>query len=162
MNADSAHSATDFNPSRTIAILSDATIADMHSHASSTYPEECCGLLLGYFEEGSTKKRVVESKRMGNVFVKEERYHRYTIDPMEFMKAESEAESRGLDVVGIYHSHPNATARPSQFDMDRAWPTLSYVVIEVRDSKPVETKSWLLKDDRSEFVLEKMEIEKKW
>ena len=160
MNADSARSGTDFNPAKTRVVLQDATIADMHSHASSTYPEECCGLLLGTFEEESTKKRVLESKRMGNVFVKEERYHRYTIDPKEFMKTESEAESQGLDVVGIYHSHPNAPAKPSQFDMNFAWPTLSYIVIEVRDSKPVETKSWLLKDDRSEFVLEEMKIEK--
>ena len=162
MNADSARSGTDFNPAGTSVILPDAVIADMQAHASSTYPEECCGLLLGNFKEQSTKKRVIESKRMGNVFVKEERYHRYTIDPKEFMGVESEAESRGLDVVGIYHSHPNAPAKPSQYDMDPAWPTLSYIVIEVRNSKPVETRSWLLKDDKSEFVLEEMRIEKKW
>jgi len=162
MNAESAPSGTDFNPERTSVILPDATIADMHAHASLTFPEECCGLLLGNFEEQSKIKRVIESKRMDNVFVKEERYHRYTIDPTEFMKAESKAESRDLEVVGVYHSHPNAPAKPSQFDMSNAWPALSYIVIEVRESKPVETKSWLLKDDRSEFALEEMKIVQKW
>jgi len=156
MNADSAHSSTEFNHERTRIILADSTLAQMQSHAASIYPEECCGLLFGIFRDDSRTKKVVESKRMSNVFQKEERYHRYTIDPKEFMNAENEAESRGLDVVGIYHSHPNAPAKPSQFDMNHAWPSLSYVVIEVRDSAPVETKSWLLKEDRSEFVREEM------
>jgi proteasome lid subunit RPN8/RPN11 len=160
MNADSAHSNTAFKPPTSIVLVS-TTLTDMHSHASAIYPEECCGLLLGTFDEESKNKRVVESKRMGNVFVKEERYHRYTIDSKEFMATESEAESRGMEIVGIYHSHPNAPAKPSQFDMNHAWPSLSYIVIEVRDSKPVDTKSWLLMDDRSEFVLEEMKIEKK-
>jgi proteasome lid subunit RPN8/RPN11 len=131
----------------------------MQAHASSIYPEECCGLLLGVFEDSSKTKKVKESKQMSNVFQKEERYHRYTIDPKDFMSAESDAESRGLDIVGIYHSHPNAPAKPSLFDMSHAWPSLSYVVIEVRDSEPVETKSWLLKEDRSEFVQEEMKRE---
>ncbi len=85
---------------------------------------------------------------MENVFLKEERYHRYSIDPKEFLIVESAGEARGLEVVGIYHSHPNAPAKPSQFDTARAWPNLSYVVMEVRDARPVETRSGVLRDDR--------------
>lgn len=151
MGADSAHFASDINAGRTEVVLTDNIIFEIQAHASSTYPEECCGLLIGAFEGGSRTKRVVESKRMENVFQKEERYHRYTIDPKEFLMAETESESRGLEIVGIYHSHPNAPAKPSKFDREHAWPTLSYVVMEVRDSKPVEIKSWVLRDDRSEF-----------
>jgi|SRR5579872_4918925 len=157
MGADSARSGTDFNPTTELNISEDILV-DMHAHASSTYPEECCGLLLGKVR-GPTKT-ATESRRMGNVFVKEERYHRYTIDPKEFLNAESDAEARGLEVVGIYHSHPNAPAKPSRFDTDYGWPTLSYVVIEERDARPVETNSWILKDDRSEFVQEKLAISK--
>jgi len=133
----------------------------MRAHAASTFPEECCGLLLGRFDDEARTKQVTETRVMGNVFRKEERYHRYTIDPKEFLVAETEAESRGLDVVGIYHSHPNAPAQPSSFDRDHAWPTLSYVVMEVRDGKPVEAKSWVLKEDRSEFQPEDMTIREK-
>ncbi|MDA4112351.1 MAG: M67 family metallopeptidase [Thaumarchaeota archaeon] len=156
MNADPAHSSTEFNPIQLKLILAESILNEMESHASSTFPEECCGLLLGVFENNSRTKNVKESMRMSNVFQKEERYHRYTIDPKEFMKAENEAEARGLDVVGIYHSHPNAPAKPSLFDMSYAWPSLSYVVIEVRDASPVDVKSWELKADRSEFVQEEM------
>jgi proteasome lid subunit RPN8/RPN11 len=151
MDADSAHFGTDFNASRSKLILTDSIMLTMQAHASSTFPEECCGLLLGNFEEGITIKRARESKRMENVFRKEERYHRYTIDPKEFLLAESAAESSGLEIVGIYHSHPNAPAKPSQFDKEHAWPTLSYLVVEVRDATVVDKKSWVLTDDRSEF-----------
>jgi proteasome lid subunit RPN8/RPN11 len=156
LDADSAPSGTNFNTANTVLLIADGILAGMKSHASSTYPEECCGLLLGVFEGGSRTKRVIESKRMGNVFVKEERYHRYTIDPKEFLVTETDAESRGLEVVGIYHSHPDAPAKPSQFDTNLAWPTLSYVVMRVTNSRPEETRSWVLRDDRSEFTEEKI------
>ena len=72
------------------------------------------------------------------------------------MEVDIDAEARGLEIVGIFHSHPNAPAKPSQYDVSHAWPSLSYVVIEVRAAKPVEMKSWVLKDDRTEFVQEKV------
>jgi proteasome lid subunit RPN8/RPN11 len=157
MDADSAHSGSKISQSLSGIFLPERIFFEIHSHASSIFPEECCGLLLGVFEEIKLK-RVEESKRMGNVFQKEERYHRYTIDPKEFMIAETDAEARGLEVVGIYHSHPNAEAVPSNFDRDHAWPTLSYVVVEVRASKPANTRSWILKDDRTGFTEEKITI----
>jgi len=134
-------------------------LREMQSHATSTYPEECCGLLIGKFEGNLSRKLVSRTKRMENVFEKPERYHRYTIDPLKYMDAENEATSSGEDVIGIYHSHPNAPAKPSLFDISYAWPSLSYIVVEVRDSVPVETKSWILRDDRTEFIQENMEIQ---
>ena len=147
------------NMPNTTIILDQRVILEMHSHASSTYPEECCGLLLGKFEDGSTRKLVNGSKRMENVFEKEERYYRYTIDPMKYMDAENEAASMNEEIVGIYHSHPNSPAKPSLFDMNHAWPSLSYVIVEVREAKPVNTKSWILKEDRTDFLPEDMKIQ---
>jgi len=143
---------------RTTIIIDQCVVLEMHNHASSTYPEECCGLLLGKFEDNLTRKLVKGSKRMENVFEKEERYRRYTIDPIKYMDAENEAAVSNEEIIGIYHSHPNAAARPSRFDLDFAWPLLSYVVVEVRDSKPADTKSWTLKEDHSDFLLEDLEI----
>jgi proteasome lid subunit RPN8/RPN11 len=161
MDANSARSGTEINSPATELVLTREILSEMHANAASAFPEECCGLILGTFEDETQTKRAVESLRMNNVFVKEERYHRYTIDPKDFLVAETDAEARGLEVVGIYHSHPNAPARPSQFDTNHAWPTLSYVVIEVRESQPVDTKSWILKDDRSEFTTEEIKLGKK-
>jgi proteasome lid subunit RPN8/RPN11 len=159
MNADSALSGSKFNSNETKITLSPSSLSAMEAHAVSTYPEECCGLLLGAFENGQKSKKIQEPKPMSNVFEKKERYHRFTIDPKDFMKAETDAESRGLEIVGIYHSHPNAPAKPSEFDRAHAWPSLSYLVMEVRDKKVMETKSWILKDDRSEFVPEEIVME---
>jgi len=144
--------------SGTKIILDQKMLETIYSHASSTYPEECCGLLFGGFEQGVSVKKVLDSRRMVNVFEPSERYHRYTIDPREFMKAESEVQKAGQEVVGIYHSHPNAPAKPSLFDQNHAWPTLSYVVVEVRQAKPVNVASWILKEDRTEFIREEMEV----
>ena len=101
-------------------------------------------------------KKIVSTRAVANVFEKSERYHRYTIDPKEYISIESEAEESGKEVVGIYHSHPNAPARPSQYDQNHAWPTFSYVVIEVREGKPIGVASWRLKDDRSSFLEERI------
>ncbi len=138
-------------------VLAQQMLKDMHSHAISTYPEECCGLMFGSLSNNGEKK-VVRVLGMKNAFEPRERHHRYTIDPKEFLNAEKEADEKGEEIVGIYHSHPNAAPRPSEFDREHAWPSLSYVVIEVRNRKPLETKSWVLKDDRSKFLPEELQI----
>jgi proteasome lid subunit RPN8/RPN11 len=143
------------------SIFLDQKLLDrMLAHASLTYPEECCGLMIGEFRQGTAMKKVTFSRAVVNVFEKSERYHRYTIDPREYVSIENEAEKSGKEVVGIYHSHPNASPRPSQYDHNDAWPTLSYVVIEVRERKPIDVASWRLKDDKSSFLEEQLTVEK--
>jgi proteasome lid subunit RPN8/RPN11 len=61
------------------------------------------------------------------------------------------AASRGLDIVGFYHSHPDHPAEPSRFDLDHAWPNVSYVIVSVRDRLPRELRSWRLRADRSGY-----------
>lgn len=142
--------------SGTTIVLTHQLLEKMHAHAISAFPEECCGLMLGTFEENSRVKKVIELKQMKNVFAPQERYHRYTIDPMEFMQVENEAEKKGEEIIGVYHSHPNAPSRPSLFDQGHAWPSLSYVVIEIREKKPISIRSWLLREDRGDFLQEKI------
>ncbi|HEX2523559.1 MAG TPA: M67 family metallopeptidase, partial [Terriglobia bacterium] len=71
-------------------------------------------------------------------------------------QAEQYARKQKLEIVGFYHSHPNAPARPSQFDLDHAWPFYSYVIVSVRDQKSQELTSWQMRDDRSCFDPEEM------
>ncbi|MDG6994596.1 MAG: M67 family metallopeptidase [Nitrososphaerota archaeon] len=142
----------------TSLIIDQKSLDQINAHAVSAFPEECCGLMLGTFEEDSKVKRVEQLRRMANTYATEERYHRYTIDPKEFMEIENEASEQGKEIVGIYHSHPNAPSKPSLFDQNHAWPTLSYLVVEVREKKPISTRSWVLKEDRSDFLQEVLTV----
>lgn len=117
-------------------------------HAMEAYPEECCGILIG--KEESAGKEVYDVLRIGNA-KEENRTRRFLITPEEYRRAEAGAGAAGLGVMGFYHSHPDHPARPSQFDLDHAWPWCSYVIVAVEQRIPAAVKSWILKDDRSGF-----------
>ena len=148
---------SNINMSDTRIILNQSVVREMHNHATSTYPEECCGLLLGKRGDGATKIANV-SERMDNVFQKEERFHRYAIDATKFIDTENKAKGMNQEIIGIYHSHPDSPAKPSSYDTSRAWPGFSYVVIQVNNSEAIETTSWILNQDKKEFVPEDIEI----
>ena len=84
----------------------------------------------------------------------ETRHNRYLIPPEEILQGELEAEERGLDVIGYFHSHPDHPARPSEFDRDHAWPWYSYLIISVIDGKAGDSRAWQLREDRSGFAEE--------
>ena len=61
------------------------------------------------------------------------------------------AVAAGADLLGFYHSHPDHPARPSQYDLDHAWPFFSYIIVSVAGGVPQDMTSWRLRDDRSTF-----------
>lgn len=126
-------------------------LQQIHQHLEAGYPDEACGVLLG------SNGTVTEVVPAGNERTDSAR-NRYLIDPLAYMKIERGADKRGLQVIGIYHSHPDVAARPSQFDIDHAWPNLSYLIVSVCKGKAVETFSWLLREDRSQFDQEPVEV----
>ncbi len=128
-----------------------ALLAQIHTHFEAGYPNEACGVMLG--KDGS----VTEVVAAGNERTDSAR-NRYLIDPLAYIKIERDADKRGLQVLGIFHSHPDVAARPSQFDLDHAWPNLSYLIVSVCKGKAVETNSWLLREDRSQFDQEGIEV----
>jgi proteasome lid subunit RPN8/RPN11 len=128
-----------------------ALLAQIHAHLEAGYPNEACGVMLG--KDGA----VTEVVAAGNERTDSAR-NRYLIDPLTYMKIERSADKRGLQVLGIYHSHPDVAARPSQFDLDHAWPNLSSLIVSVCKGKAVETNSWLLREDRSQFDQEAVEV----
>ena len=73
------------------------------------------------------------------------------VRPDDYRVAEQRASTLGLELLGFYHSHPDHPARPSQYDLDHAWPVFSYVIVSVRDGEAREMTSWRLRDDRSTF-----------
>lgn len=128
-------------------------IAEIHQHGEATYPHECCGFLLGRIEANS---RIVERTQRAQNQRDDSPQNRYQIAPQDYMQADRAAREAGLDIVGFYHSHPDHPARPSQFDLENAWPELVYVIVAVNQGKAGETTAWILAGDRSKFLPEKI------
>lgn len=127
----------------------------IRKHGQESFPNECCGLLLGKLE--GDVKILHETLAVSNSRESEAQRNRYLISSDERFRAERYGRSRGISVIGCYHSHPNAPARPSGFDRDHApFPVESFIIVSVRDGEPEEVTSWVLADDRSEFYPEEI------
>jgi proteasome lid subunit RPN8/RPN11 len=129
-------------------------LEEIRKHGEATYPHECCGLLLGHVISG--EKQVAETYAAQNTREEGAQHNRFLIPPDAVREAEQYARKQKLEIVGFYHSHPNAPARPSQFDLDHAWPFYSYVIVSVRDQKSEDLTCWQMRDDRSCFDAEEM------
>jgi proteasome lid subunit RPN8/RPN11 len=103
-------------------------------------------VLLGTTAEGDA---LVAAVRPIDNVRQDERRRRFLIDPRDYLAAEREAGTRGLELLGFYHSHPDHPARPSDFDRIHAWPHLHYVIVAVDRGEPGEVTSWLLREDRT-------------
>jgi proteasome lid subunit RPN8/RPN11 len=127
---------------------------NIRRQSESAYPYECCGLLMGRLI--NSEKLVSEIYPAENRREEVARHNRFLIPPEVVRAAEKYALEKRLDILGFYHSHPNAEARPSQFDLDHAWPFYSYVIVSVRDQEAVDLTCWRMVDDRSRFEPEPM------
>jgi proteasome lid subunit RPN8/RPN11 len=117
--------------------------AALRQHGEETYPHECCGVLLGRFDDDGT--RVVTSiARAGNTRT-DSPQNRYHIDPKELIRIQREGRDRGEDIIGFYHSHPDHPAQWSQTDLAEAhWFMCSYVITSVAKGKADLTNSFEL------------------
>ena len=113
-------------------------------HASEDFPDECCGALI---EVGG---EIVEAHPLRNT-TSGGAARRFRIGPDGYREAEAAARQRNGVLAGFYHSHPNEPARPSQYDLDHAWPNFIYVIISVNAGVPGNVTVWRLRDDRSGF-----------
>jgi proteasome lid subunit RPN8/RPN11 len=129
------------------------------AHAEEGYPNEICGVLLG---KGNANERSVHAiMHIDNSFEVDEQYHRFLITPQEMFKAERLARTQGLDVLGVYHSHPNEEARPSEYDRNHAaWAAWAYIIVSVRSGCSEGMRAWKLREDRSAFDEEEVVIQK--
>jgi len=128
--------------------ISHTLLTKIREHGKSAYPLECCGLLFG--KANKSAKSVTSLKPVKNSR-EDSRENRYLISPLDLLAADKEARQSGMDIVGIYHSHPDHPARPSEFDREHAFPWYSYIIISVAGGNPEDITSWTLRDDRSAF-----------
>lgn len=126
----------------------------IRAHGAESYPEECCGALLG---DGDGARKVARLIRPFANSREGGRALRYFIGPEAFSEAEAAARAEGLGVIGIYHSHPDNPARPSEYDREHAWPWFSYVIVSVERGRPLELTSWVLAEDRARFHEEEVQ-----
>jgi proteasome lid subunit RPN8/RPN11 len=122
--------------------ITDAQLKQIYTHAKETYPYECCGFLLGTFGEGGLVRQV---RRAANQ--NKERTDRFIIAPQEFAQTQTVADDAGLDIIGIYHSHPDWPPIPSQTDIESAWEDVYYLIASVHEGKPFNTNVWRLADE---------------
>ncbi|NIS83137.1 MAG: hypothetical protein GTO14_23700 [Anaerolineales bacterium] len=130
-------------------------LSQIWQHGSQHYPEEGAGLLLGTVER--TSRRVEKLMPLVNRFSVESRHNRYKLEPKDMLYAEQEAERLGLDVIGVFHSHPDHPPNPSEFDRQWALPWYSYIITSVNQGTAVESRAWRLAEDRTRFVEEHIE-----
>jgi proteasome lid subunit RPN8/RPN11 len=116
----------------------------MIDHAEADYPRECCGLILGVGD------RIEAIEPMLNVWAGEVGHSvrdRYAIDPAEMLGVMKRSRDQGLEIIGIYHSHPDHPAEPSECDRAAAWPQYRYVILSVAQGKVVDLGVWVLEDE---------------
>lgn len=118
--------------------------AAIRAHGQETYPNECCGALIGRDGE------VTDTLALPNTTDEGPR-RRFMVRPQDYRSAEQRASELGAELLGFYHSHPDHPARPSQYDLDHAWPFFSYVIVSVREGVSGDMTSWRLREDRSAF-----------
>jgi proteasome lid subunit RPN8/RPN11 len=140
--------------------LSQSVHATLRQHGEETYPHECCGVLLGRFEEDGTKA-VTQAVRCGNTR-EDSPQNRYHIDPKELIRIQREGRDRGEEIIGFYHSHPDHPAQWSQTDLAEAhWIGCSYVITSVEKSKAQTTNSFELtgaEESDKKFIDEEISI----
>src|SRR5215212_2849587 len=116
----------------------------IRAHGAETYPNECCGALFG--RDGI----VTDTFALPNT-TEEGPRRRFLVRPQDYREAEKRASETGAELLGFYHSHPDHPARPSQYDLDHAWPTFAYIIVAVAAGRAGDMTVWWLKDDRSSF-----------
>jgi len=136
-----------------------ALLTEMRAHGRATYPEECCGFLIGPAEEGATadERNIVALEPADNRF-SGERVRRFLIPPEQVRTLERRLESTEQAVVGFYHSHPDHPARPSQFDQQHAWPWYTYLVVSVTASATPAVGAFELDPDSETFCEVRLSI----
>jgi proteasome lid subunit RPN8/RPN11 len=124
--------------------ISAAVDQAIRRHGEETYPHECCGALVG---NGAFVTGIVALPNT----TEEGPRRRFLVRPSDYRLAERQATELGGALLGFYHSHPDHPARPSQYDLDHAWPTFAYVIVAVAAGAAGNMTVWFLKDDRSIF-----------
>lgn len=138
-------------------IIDKDQMKQMKNHALESYPLECCGFIFG--EDHIDGRKVLEVQPARNSKQGDQR-RRFEIDPWDYLKAERYALANELTLVGIYHSHPDHPAKPSEYDLRQAVPFFSYLILSIEKDGVKKITSWQLDQDQ-QFEEENIEVKNK-
>ncbi|MDR2152070.1 MAG: M67 family metallopeptidase [Helicobacteraceae bacterium] len=140
-----------------ILYLNAETNAAIRNEGEKGYPYEICGFMLGETDV-SGDRLINEILPIANARESEARHNRFEISPQDFMRAEKRAITAKLELLGIYHSHPDHPAYPSQFDLEHALPFYSYAILSVIKGKADTINAFILSEDRLRFEFQGVKI----
>lgn len=132
--------------------ISNQLLNQINKHLEEAYPEEGAGFLLGANNE------VKEILPLSNAREDEARHNRFLITAEDYLKAELKADELDLNLIGVFHSHPDCPNIPSEYDREWAQPYFSYVITRVDNGKSVDHRSWRLVEDRTKYEEEEIII----
>jgi proteasome lid subunit RPN8/RPN11 len=138
-------------------VLTPELLRRIHADGEKAYPEEGAGLLLGALQ--GEQKVIQATLPISNSREDKARHNRYLLTPEDYLQGELQAARLGLDVLGVFHSHPDHPNLPSEFDREWAMPFFSYIITSVHHGQAEKSRSWLLREDRSAFDEETLLIQ---
>ena len=120
-------------------------LEEVYNHGIKTYPDECCGIMLGTIAgENRTVKKIFPAENLN----KERSKDRYELNQKDFLRADREAQSLDLEIVGIYHSHPDHPSKASETDRQKAHESYSYLIVAIHQGKFYSKNSWVLDSEK--------------
>jgi proteasome lid subunit RPN8/RPN11 len=132
--------------------ISGELTAQINAHLEKAYPGEGAGFLLGV--DGNVK----DVLPLENAREDEAKHNRFLLTPEDYLKAEMKAMELGVDLIGVFHSHPDCPNVPSEYDREWAQPFFSYIITRVDEGKVISHRSWRLVEDRTQYDEEQIEI----
>jgi proteasome lid subunit RPN8/RPN11 len=140
-----------------MVIINENPLQVMIADAIKAFPDECCGFLFG--KEDAAGNRIIESALPVINSKEGDKRRRFYIAPKDYVKAELYAVEKGCLLLGVYHSHPDHPAIPSEHDRVAAQPFFSYVILSIVNQQYADIKSWQLNND-SQFEEEIIQLNK--
>lgn len=137
-------------------VLQPSDLRTVEAHGEATYPNEGAGFLLGRVD--GDRVLIEQVRPVDNRRESEAQHNRYELSPRDFAQAELEADRNGISIIGIFHSHPDHPAQPSQFDLDHALPNFTYFITSVEKGQARITRAWRLREDRVAFDEDEISI----
>ena len=113
---------------------------EMVNHAQAVYPNECCGAMLGTTD--GDIKTVTIAMQLDNA-AQGSQHAYYELRPEDLLRADKAAREQKLDLIGIYHSHPDCDAYFSETDLKNSCPWYSFIVLSIRNGQFDHANSWL-------------------
>ncbi|MDX8409510.1 MAG: M67 family metallopeptidase [Mariprofundales bacterium] len=129
-------------------VIQPTVLATMQETATTGYPNEICGLLIGTTNNAGWQ--VMAARQVANLN-QERASDRFQLDPAGYQNLDRELRSSGSEIIGVFHSHPDCPARPSPTDISHAWEGFLYPIISVCAGSVAEIRWWTPSENSEQF-----------